>query len=286
VSLDEIRALKKQNREEKQELSTERDAVRDAKAVIEEQKATIERKEGQKQELLAIKRSTKQTYEQRLAAKQQRARQIRSALFALRDTAAIPFGKALTYANQASEATGVRPAFLLAILKQESELGQNVGTCNRPGDPPSKSWREIMPGPEDNSWRNDITAFKKITNELGRDPNGLPLSCPMYGGWGGAMGPSQFIPTTWLQYKPRVESALGVAVADPWEPRHAFTASALYLADLGAHHGGYTAERRAALKYYAGGNWNLPKNAFYGNQVMRKAQDIQQNMIDPLQDVN
>ena len=31
----------------------------------------------------------------------------------------------------------MRPAFLLAILTQESDLGKNVGTCNRAGDPPS-----------------------------------------------------------------------------------------------------------------------------------------------------
>jgi len=78
---------------------------------------------------------------------------------------------------------------------------------------------------------------------------------------------------------------LGGITPDPWDPEHAFVASALYLSDLGAAQGGFTAERRAALKYYAGSNWNKPKNAFYGNQVMQKAEDIQQNMIEPLQEV-
>ena len=59
-------------------------------------------------------------------------------------------------------------------------------------------------------------------------------------------------------------------------------ASALYLKDLGANAATFTAEREAALRYYAGSNWYKSKNAFYGRQVMEKATNIQENMIDPL----
>ncbi|MEX0930178.1 MAG: lytic murein transglycosylase [Candidatus Paceibacterota bacterium] len=279
-SLNEIRRLKDQNHTERQQLSNERDEVQDARAVIQAQKEKIEANQAEKNRLLSIKRGEEQTYESLIAQREQRAREIRSALFALRDSAAIPFGQALSHANQAQRTTGIRPAFLLAILQQESELGENVGTCNRPGD--AQTWKDIMPGPNDNSWRDDQTNFLKIMNELGMDPVGVPLSCPWGNGWGGAMGPSQFIPTTWLEYAPRIRAATGTT-PDPWNPEHAFMASALYLTDLGAANGGYTAERTAALKYYAGGNWNNPQNAFYGDQVMNKAQNIQQTMIDPLQ---
>lgn len=280
VSLDDIRDLQQQNREERQQLSGERDEVSNARAAIEAQKNKILANQSELERLLSIKRGEEQTYESVIAERERRANEIRSALFALRDSAAIPFGRALTLANQAQQVTGVRPAFLLAIIQQESELGQNVGTCNRPGD--SQTWRDIMPGPNDNSWRDDQTNFQKITSDLGISPDGVPLSCPWGNGWGGAMGPAQFIPTTWLEYAPRIRAATG-ATPDPWEPSHAFMASSLYLSDLGAGAGTYTAERTAALKYYAGSNWNNPKNAFYGDQVMNKVQDIQQNMIDPLQ---
>ncbi len=60
-------------------------------------------------------------------------------------------------------------------------------------------------------------------------------------------------------------------------------ASGIYLSELGAGGGTYTTERTAALKYYAGGNWAAPANAFYGDGVMAKAKSIQENMIDPLQ---
>lgn len=283
TSLDEIKGVKVENEEQKQELSVEKDRETDAKFSVEAEKRKIEEKEAEKQRLLAINKSTEKTYEQIIAERQQKAASIRAALFALRDTAAIPFGDALAFANQASKATGVRPAFLLAILQQESNLGQNVGTCNRPGDPPEKRWRAIMPGPNDNSWRDDQTIFVDIMKRLGLSPDSVPLSCPWQGGWGGAMGPSQFIPTTWHAYEYRVANTVGASVANPWTPQHAFMASALYLADLGAGAGGYTAERTAALKYYAGSNWSLPKNAFYGDQVIQRAENIQKNMIDPLE---
>ncbi|MEK9201640.1 MAG: lytic murein transglycosylase [Patescibacteria group bacterium] len=281
----EIRDTKTVYTTEKETLSKRRDKESDIRAQIEADKRVIEKKGQEKKSLLSLTKNQEKVYQNILSERKKRAAEIRSALFALRDTAAIPFGTALNYANEAFAKTQIRPAFLLAILTQESNLGANVGTCNRPGDPPEKSWREIMPGPTDNSWRDDQTTYLALTAELGLNPDTMPLSCPWQGGWGGAMGPSQFIPTTWNTYRPRVTTALGKAIPNPWEPRDAFMASAIYLSDLGASEGGYTAERRAALKYYAGSNWNKPQNSFYGNEVMVKAQNIQENMIDPLQNL-
>ena len=277
----EVRDAKADTEVERGVLTERQIAERDAKRAIEGERDTIRRLEQEKQRILEISKQTEAAYEAVLRQRQQRAAQIRAALFALRDTAAIPFGEALEYAEAASSKTGVRPAFLLAILTQESNLGENVGTCNRPGDPESKKWYNIMPGPNDNSWRADQTIFLAITKQLGLDPETVPLSCPWQGGWGGAMGPSQFIPTTWNSYAPRVASSVGVGTADPWNPEHAFVASALYLADLGASAGGFTAERTAALKYYSGSNWSNPKNAFYGDGVMGHASRIQ-STIDEL----
>jgi hypothetical protein len=185
----------------------------------------------------------------------------------------------------------------LAILKQESDLGNNVGTCNRAGDPDNKKYTSIMPGPlhysnylaaggscsgaaSPCSWRDDQTKFVSITKKLGRDPDTTPLSCPIasVGGWGGAMGPSQFIPTTWASYEAKISSALGIGTPDPWNPEHAFTATALYMADLGAAYGGWTAEQTAAAKYYAGGNYATSYGQSYGNSVMGHAAGFQQQI--------
>ncbi len=207
----------------------------------------------------------------------------------MRDSAAIPFGTALDYANFASTKTGVRPAFILGILTQETNLGANIGTCNRVIDPIEKHWQAIMPGPTDiaagTSKRNDEAAYLRITSALGLNPDTMPLSCPWNNGWGGAMGPSQFIPTTWEAYSPALASLLGVSTPNPWSPKDAIMATAYYLKQLGASEQTFTAERTAALKYYAGGGWAKPGNAFYGDQVMAKTTNIQTNMIDPLQNI-
>lgn len=286
---DEIRTTKSKIEEEKTTLDRKRVEEIDMKAVVESQKQVVEKNEAEKRNLLAISQNQEKTYEQILAERQKKAAQIRSALFALRDSAAIPFGTALNYANEVSKATGVRPAFLLAILTQETNLGANIGTCNRPGDPVSKQWQAIMPGQVDInkglSKRDDESAYLRITNALGLDPASMPLSCPWGNGWGGAMGPSQFIPTTWESYQAKIAKALKKTTPNPWEPRDAFMASGIYLSELGASPQTYTAERTAALKYYAGGNWAKPANAFYGDQVMAKAQNIQLNMIDPLENL-
>lgn len=283
---DQIREIRGKTEEEKEELTEQQNAELDAKKVIESEKKTVTVKKNEKDYLLAQSRETEATYAQILADRQARANAIRSALFQLRDSQGISFGDALKYADAASRSTGVRTAFILAILKQESDLGKNVGTCNRPGDPEEKKWYNIMPGPNDGyrSYRDDQSIYLRIVKGLGRDPEGTPLSCPWGTGWGGAMGPSQFIPTTWANYEARIASAVGVSLADPWNPQHAIMATAIYMKDLGAAAGGYTAERTSALKYYAGGNWSLPQNAFYGNGVMAHAEEFQ-NQINFLNEV-
>jgi len=284
-SMDVIRGTKQKTQVEKKNLEEKKVSEASAKLEVEAKKQEVEKHEENKQGLLSVSKSQEATYSKVLADRRARAADIRNALFALRDSTAIPFGRALDYANAASQKTGIRPAFLLAILTQESNLGKNIGTCNRPGDPPSKHWRAIMPGPGDNSKRDDESVYLRITRNLGLDPESMPLSCPMGSGWGGAMGPSQFIPTTWASYEAKIAVATGHTPPNPWEPQDAFMASAIYLSELGASRQTFAAEREAALRYYAGGNWSKPSNAFYGDSVMKIAASIQQNMIDPLQDL-
>ena len=285
--LDDIRDTKNLTQKEKELLDQKRNKEIDLKENVEDEKAQVEKNEKEKQYLIKINKTQEKSYEQVIKERQKRAAEIRAALFALRDSASIPFGDAYRYAQEAERKTGIRPAFLLAILTQESNLGKNVGRCNRADGPDTQKWQAIMPGPDDIkkglSKRDDEGAFLRITSALGLDPNAMPLSCPLAsGGWGGAMGPSQFIPTTWESYAPRVAQELGKSIVNPWNPEDAFMASATYLADLGAGAQTFTSERTAALKYYAGGNWNKRANAFYGDQVMARAKDIQTNMIDPL----
>jgi membrane-bound lytic murein transglycosylase B len=286
VALGSIKKTKEDTEVAKQSLDKQRVREIDAKISIEDEKAQIEKSEAEKKRLLALSKAQQQSYQSEISKRQAKAAQIRSALFALRDTSAIPFGTALQYATAAGQATGVRPAFLLAILTQESNLGQNVGSCYVndfvTGDGVKISTGAFVDGIMKPS--RDIQPFLRITQALGRDPKTTRVSCPFSTGYGGAMGPSQFIPSTWELFEARIASALGVAAADPWEPRHAFMASAIYLADLGADAQTPTAEKNAACRYYSGRSCDnrSPANAFYGNQVAAKAVSIQRDMIDPL----
>ncbi len=296
AQFQEIRALQGKTEAEKKVLDQKRTAEADTKAKIEEEKRRVERDEAEKKRLIAINKTQEKTYSQVIAEKQKKAAQIRAALFALRDTEGIPFGDALKYATLASQKTGVRPALILAILTQESDLGKNQGSClvNNldNGDGAGKNtgtlFEQVMKAPR------DTVPFKSITDRLGKDWKMTPVSCPpgtkytSGRGFGGGMGPSQFIPSTWELFKDRIGNLIGVSAdnANPWNPEHAIMATAIYMADLGAGKGGYTAERNAACRYYSGASCQpgrRPANVFYGDQVMAKAENIQLTMIDPLE---
>ena len=270
---------------EKSALEEKREEEDAAKFGLQVEQQKIEGQKKERNQALEVSKQTEASLEKLRQVRQKEIQAITNKLFELRDLAGggIAFGDAYEYAKQASTKTGVRPAFILAILEQESNLGKNVGTCNRNTNEPI--WNEIMPGPTSGSWRDDQTIFKSLMKKLGRPLVGTPLSCPIkingnYSGWGGAMGPSQFIPATWQSYENRIAKAVGVSTANPWNARHAIHATALYVADLGAGAQTYTAEREAACRYYSGRGCSDPKvkNAFYGNGVMNRTVKIQANI--------
>ena len=226
--------------------------------------------------LLAQTKGKEDAFQAALSDTQKKAAQIKSRIYNLFGVGKnITFGDAVTIAQWVSAQTGVRAAFLLAILTQESNLGKNVGTCNRAGDPPSKSWKVIMKPTRDQE------PFKQITTELGLDPDTTPVSCPMRAkdgsqiGWGGAMGPAQFIPSTWLGYKNKVSAITG-KIADPWDIRDAFIASATKLAADGAT--SESGEWAAAMRYFSGST-NV-KYRFYGDNVVKIAEQYAQDIAD------
>lgn len=291
-SFKDIRATKGELEEVKEELEEAKDEETQKKLAQESEKKNVETNQKQKNTLLTITKNQEAEYKKVLAAREKEAAQIRARLFDLRDTVAISFGQAYDYALAASRTTGVRPALILAILMQESSLGINVGACNlrdyatgggvsiKTGD---TKMRTMSPS-------RDVPPFLTLMSKLGRDPQKTPVSCwiAMYSGgqpsgWGGAMGPSQFIPSTWVLFESRIKSATNSTLADPWNPYHAITATAMYLSDLGAVSGNEVSERNAACKYYSGRSCSSSSaGAGYGNAVMKKLYAMQLD-IDKLQ---
>lgn len=293
-TFSQIRDDKSETETEKSALEKRRNTETDAKYAIQQEQKNIEADEKEKQKLLAISKGNEASYSTLLTQKKARAAEIRATLFSLRDSSAIPFELALKYANEAYGATGIRPAFLLAIFAQESSLGadatfgRQVGSCYL-SDPSTGEGASVKSGnvfPNVMKPGRDVEPFLQITKSLGLDYKKTLVSCPIAsaGGWGGAMGPAQFIPSTWILYVNRIKSALGISLPNPWNPEHAFVAASLLLIDNGAKYNSYTAEKNAACKYYSGRACVAGSvNNTYGNQVMAKADMIQRTMIDPLQ---
>jgi peptidoglycan hydrolase CwlO-like protein len=240
-----------------------------------------------KQALLTQTKGVEANYEKLIMVNQQTASQIRTELFQLAGGGGqIPLPTAITLAEQAGAATGVRPAFILGILKQETNLGANQGQClltnsPNPGDGKGKNSGTPISGVMKPT--RDVAPFMAITSALGLDPYSMPVSCPQSTGYGGAMGPAQFIPSTWVAYEKRISQLAGhpSTPANPWDNLDAFTAIALYMGDLGANAQTPAAERTAALKYFAGSYYDNPAFAPYGDNVMQFAADFQQE-IDTL----
>ena len=143
-----------------------------------------------KEQLDAISDLTKKVgtaVDKQIETHQQEIDRIRAELFPLRDTLGEPidFGTAVDLAFRVQQKTGVRAAFLLGIIKIESDLGSNVGTG---------TWDQDMHPVRDRP------VFEAMGRTLGFDPDTRPVSAKPWYGWGGAMGPAQFIPSTWACY--------------------------------------------------------------------------------------
>jgi peptidoglycan hydrolase CwlO-like protein len=294
-SFDEIEKTSASTEAEKEALQTRLGEQEQLRTVAQLAKQQVQSQEREKQRLLAQTKGLEANYQKLIATGQKTAAQIRSELFMLRDSASIPFGTALTYAKEAERATGTRAAVTLGVLKQETNLGENLGTG---------TWRIDM------SPNRDQPVFVYITQMLGLDPDKMPVSKKPWYGWGGAMGPGQFIPSTWVCYggfinvttntcappsgsssfwsgpwqyvasKDRVRKLLSGSVpSNPWNARDAIMATAMLMADNGADAQTPSAERLAALRYFAGWtNARKPAYAFYGDGVMEFASRFQKDI--------
>ena len=294
-SFEQIEQTSEATEAEKQALEERLAEQEQLRTVAELAKRALETQEREKQKLLKVTKGIEANYQKLIATSQKTAAQIRSELFMLRDSAAIPFGTALTYALAAERATGTRAAVTLAVLKQETNLGENLG---------SGTWRTDMHP------TRDQPVFVYITQTLGLDPDRMPVSKKPSYGWGGAMGPGQFIPSTWVCYggfvntktntcsppsgatgfwqgpwqyaasKDRVRKLLGASSpSNPWNAQVAIMATAMLLADNGADARTPAAERLAALRYFAGwGNARKPAYSFYGDGVMGFAAEFERDI--------
>ena len=276
--LQNIKILKLNLESQKQSLDEEKDDLERIVKIQTLQKEESSKTQKDQEYYLKLTEKEYQNYLQKKEEIEKKAAEIRSRIFELIGVPKAPtFGEAYDMAKSVEKITGIRPAFLLAVLTQESNIGRNVGQCYL---------RETLTGAgifirtEQTAQRvmspkRDVPPFLQITNELGRDSFNTSVSCPMSYGWGGAMGPAQFIPSTWMLYKDRLKEITGKP-ADPWNIKDAFLAAALYLSDYGATKQTYNGEWRAAMIYFSG--TTNSKYSFYGNSVMKITKQYEEDI--------
>jgi len=239
------------------------DGIKTAKAELEKSRLDLLSQQEEKNNLLALKENQKQeaqgiqnqkkevlqtTVKEQASLKNQLSQgekllpamiaQLRSLEIAGQ---VINADTAIAAAKFASQVTGVRTAYLLGVLKVETNLGSNLGS---------------------GYYKTDMSAsqqptFLSIINELGL-PETVPVSKKptSYVGWGGAMGPAQMMPTTWIGYKTQVSGITGNNPPNPWDIKDAVVAMALKVAQVaGVVDHNYNAEYESAARYFSGTNW-------------------------------
>jgi len=250
---------------EKEDLDNNKEEQLSLKDLQEEQRINVEAKKKEKKTILEQTKGQEQLFAQLVKRTQMDIEAVKNQLYFLKGIikdGQLRFEDAYKFAKFASIYTGVRPAFLLAILSRESGLGKNVGTG---------TWQVDMK-PSQRPY------YQQICEELGISPDDNPVSRKQWYGWGGAMGPAQMMPATWLGYKQKIADITGNNPPSPWNIKDAFVAAALYLANKGANQKTYDAEWKAAMMYLAGSNWSKPYLAFYGDQVMSLASKLQEEI--------
>lgn len=275
-SITLISAKEKEVVAEKKHLFDKEEELISMKQSQERQKNLLQQTQEDKETLFAQTKGQQSEYEallkQSFATKQNLLNSIRVLGGADGRPGAISLEEAYTLAstNVARLGNKIRPEYLVGVMKVESGLGGNVGRS---------FYKDSLSGcatKEGNTtklnYAREEQAFEKITSSLG-----LPLTQPVSGcpypkyiGTGGAMGPAQIMPATWLGYESKLKSLKGGAV-NPWSIEDSMLAMGMVLlGKVGDQNiaGNEELERRAALCYLGGCN---VKNMWYADSVLREA---------------
>ena len=250
-----------------QQLAQSQSAAATAEAYAAAQAQQVAANKSQENQLLAATKSDETAKQTLVTQTKQTATQIRNQIFQLLGGGSLTFEQAYQYAKVSSQATGVDPALILAVLDRESALGENVGQC---------SYKTAMSP-------SNIPVFLQIVQQLGLNPDNMMVSCANAdGAYGGAMGPAQFEPSTWELYVSSIAQITGDNPPSPWSNADAFVATSLYLKDamqgcVATYSATVDQERCTAAKYYAGSNW---KNYLwtYGEAIVEQAQTFTQDI--------
>lgn len=291
-NLEAIAKIKGDTQTAQQILEESQAKERAVKVAKEEEKRKAELYKKENQKLLSLNRDQEAEYKKIISDKEKIKNEIRNRMFKTVGGLELRFEDALKLIRPYESIIGVESALVLAVLTQESAIdgviGSNLGRCTY-NQPAKNTAGTVMSNSQKES-------FLALINELGMNPDTTPVSCPIYadGAYGGAMGPSQFMPNTWWDvntgfgYKKRVGKVLGKSTPSPFTNLDAFVGTALYLSDARS-----SCEKKftnkfeiwscSAARYYAGGNYakHMTSKYSYGYKVAERAFGFQKD-IDTL----
>lgn len=284
-TLNNYKDLSSKEEAAKKDLADKQSKERGLKSLQEIEKRKTELAEAEKARILKETKGEEIKYKAVLAEKQALVNQIKNMMLKITGGGELKFPEALRLVRVAEQAIGIRSAFVLSILTQESgmdgAIGANLGKCFYNTARNNKSGTVMSDAQK--------PAYLALLSEIGKNPNTTQVSCPNKdGAYGGAMGPSQFMPKTWWDsttgtgYKKRVEKVTGNVPASPFNNLDAFTATALYLSDAlegceKIYSSTYSRESCAAAKYYSGANWKKYMKS-YGARVADRAVEFQKDI--------
>ncbi|MDP3697733.1 MAG: lytic murein transglycosylase [Candidatus Taylorbacteria bacterium] len=274
ASIQNIRQLKadlEQRQEELEDKRTDLERLRKFQAL---EKRNLDSNKSQKNKILKDTKGQEVKFQELVKRSKKDIEAIKSQITYLQQNG-VTAEEAVKFGQLAAIATGIRPAFLIAILEVESGLGKNVGTGNWLADMYQCYLRLGKPSRAE----AEKAAFFTIITKLGLDASTVKVSREPNYGCGGALGPAQFLPTTWLGYEEQTARLTGHNPPSPWNIEDAFMASALKLANGGATSKDKTGETRAAKAYISGKPSCTSRICnYYTNAVLRKAAEIEKNL--------
>lgn len=274
ISIQKIRNVKIELEETKEELSNKKFELERLRSFQEIERSSLNGAKKEKDRLLKETKGQESKFQKLIQQSKFDIEKIREQVTFLQQNG-ISVEDAVKFAQLAAIRVGIRPGFLLAILEVESEMGKRVGTGNWLDDMYNCYLRLRKPQRAE----TEKNAFFAIISKLGLDPNSVKVSREPNYGCGGAMGPAQFIPSTWLAYEGEVARLTGHNPPNPWSIEDSFMASAIKLARGGANTKTAQGEIRAS-KSYISGNPNCSSSIckYYSNTVQRKADQIEASL--------
>lgn len=259
---------------EKQHLFDKEEELLSLRKLQEDQQSLLETTREEKEIVLAETQGEQEKYQELLLESITNSNSLLSRIRTLgggSEGGAISLEEAYSLAtiNAARFGNKIRPEFLVGVMTVESGLGRNVGRFFYKD---SLSGCAARPGNGTRiNFAREEAAFEQIVSRLGlpvtQPVSGCPF--PQYVGTGGAMGPAQVMPTTWLAYEPRLRELKGGRDVNPWAMEDAMLAMTMVLlGKVGDQDiaGNAALERQAAMCYLGG-----CRHGFYADRVMNEA---------------